>query len=248
MDYRKYLEGLIKEGIVTHSTKDIMTLDSGVFLKHDLLKSMKQARMMGLIERKLEMSATYYISDIADYYNDQEALVEGCRELQQLGHEIGWLSGMLNYQFDTESDPIKYLKNELAFFRLNGIKIIGVSNYNNSHCQQYGYTNGYFWNHTPKGGRYPNYEGMREMKFVKANLDDFGLQYDCSMVQSDNGKMKYGAFNYEPMMDFNAYESDTGPKSHVEKWINNFLNYKIDKSKKTVISIHPINWKVDING
>src|SRR5205807_4619721 len=93
-----------------------------IALRHDVDDRLESALELARREHARGLRATYFVLHSAPYW-EREDLVERLRELQALGHELGWHNDLVTLALVHGRDPAEYLRRELDRLRSAGIDL-----------------------------------------------------------------------------------------------------------------------------
>lgn len=107
-------------------------------IRHDVDHSLKNALRMAEYEKKLGVSSYYMLRhplEKSNYYGTVEDgvilrsndLLDSCKELVRLGHQIGFHYSTIAYSILYQTNPAKLITSELNWFRGNSIPVNMVS-------------------------------------------------------------------------------------------------------------------------
>lgn len=161
-----------------------------LLLRHDVDHDIETAIRMAHYEAKLGIRSTYCILHTAWYYNivqrgECEAksfLLDCCKEISHLGHEINFHNNLVTEGLFNGVNIREFLKNELYFFRNNGIEIFGTSTHGDKNCRDYNYRNFEIFDYAVKdelGGIRNIYNKEHSVKLGEFKLSEFELTYEA---------------------------------------------------------------------
>jgi hypothetical protein len=209
-----------------------------VGLRHDVDDRLQSALDLARLEHEHGLRATYFILHTAPYYgrlawqraNHDETLVQSLRELQDLGHEVGWHNDLVTLQCVYDLEPRTYLAGELAWLRGEGVDVVGCASHGSYWCHALGFDNRYFFTDFAdvKPG-FPNKDVVhmsgRRIELAKGSLAEFGFEYDTGSLDTDR------------------YFSDGMFGSDGRRWHPGELELdRLEPGEKLVLSIHPNYW------
>jgi hypothetical protein len=185
-------------------------------LRHDVDSSLESALELARRERDRDLHATYFVLHTAPYWSRSE-LLDRLRELQSLGHEIGFHNDLVTLERTRNVDIEDYARQELARLRKAGIAIAGTAAHGSPWCHRLGFHNNYAfagWDEPVPG--FPNLA-------VRRKLDPaaLGLEYEAYHVPHDE------------------YFSDAsfagGRRRHP-------LDLELVPDRRTIVLVHPCHW------
>jgi hypothetical protein len=202
-----------------------------VSLRHDVDHDLSGALEMARMEHKYGVRGTYFILHSARYYGvtkrnytrHNEWTLPVLRRIQDdYGHEIGWHNDLVTLECIYRVDPRKYLQEELHWLRDNGIEITGTAAHGSRYCRRFGYDNSHFFHDMSEDSsrQYRVIIHGNELLLTKADLRDFGLEYEAYKVRGIN---------------FLQIERRRWSPPHLR--LADFV-----PGAKVVIVLHPIHW------
>jgi hypothetical protein len=243
-EYADFLRKALSNPLIVFVTqRQLMTYHDStkivISIRHDIDADMDNALRMARLEHNFGVHATYYVLSTAGYYcgehkdfSHQQSVLSKIKQLQALGHEVGWHNNVLTLQVVYGIDPLAYMHRELAWLRSNGIKIDGTAAHGSRWCSKYGYLNYYMWKDCGRrlyNKNYPNFDYVVKSPgdtvwLAKAWLKDFGFKYEAYCL------------------DYNKYYSDCC------KYYDPLKKIDLDKLKpgdRITILMHPCHWHWD---
>jgi hypothetical protein len=214
-EYERFLDRLAGRDVVPLREFAAGLGDTG--LRHDVDDRLESALDLARREHARGLRATYFVLHTAPYW-EREDLVERLRELQELGHEVGWHNDLVTLAVVHGVEPAEYLRRELARLRSAGIDVVGVAAHGSPWCHRLGFHNDYAFSDLPQpvAGFPTRFEPI-------GTLADFGLDYDAYTLGED------------------AYSSDSrferGRRAHP-------ADFPLDRAKRTIFLTHPCHWDV----
>jgi hypothetical protein len=160
----------------------------GFWLRHDEDWSLDFSLRMARLEAQHGLRATYFLNHTCDYFDYSDALVEACRTLTGLGHDIGLHTNVVEQHLATGRPPDEILAEPLSFLSDNDITVTGVSAHGSRRCAEHGLLNCEIWkefelspyHHMKAGGKF---DGV--LPFDRLSLADYGLKYDAAFLDHD---------------------------------------------------------------
>ena len=184
-------------------------------LRHDVDDRLESALELARREHARGLCATYFVLHTAPYYGRAD-LLDRLRELQALGHEVGWHNDLVTLALVHGVEPGSYLRRELERIRGGGVDVTGVSAHGSPWCHRLGFHNDYAFSDLPQP--IPGFPTRFEPIGM---LADFGLDYDAYSLGED------------------AYFSDSrfdhGRRAHP-------ADFHLDAGKRTIVLTHPCHW------
>lgn len=208
-------------------------------LRHDVDNSLSHAFNFSDVEYRNGFRSTYFILHTASYYLENawnmgihsENIIPVLKQMQDERHfEIGWHNDLVTLQVIYNIDPSSFLRNELTWLRLKGIKVNGTASHGSNYCHAYHYLNYYFFEDC-SALAVPGYENINTVpvngqviNLTKGKLADFGLDYEAYFLNN------------------NLAFSDATIINGV-RWHTGMLDLsKLKKGDRVIILVHPIHW------
>ncbi len=202
-----------------------------VILRHDVDHDLETALQMARWEHQRGLRATYCILHTAWYYGRftqgvqerSKLMLEGCRELQDLGHEINIHNNFIVQALKHKIDASRMLLDEIAFFRTQGTNIEGTSTHGDGLCRELDFRNFELF----KGRAYPSRGGARTITHDGCDhpvgalpVELFGLDYEAYDIPrdtyvSDSGGNLRVRRNTRGMGSLRRKQMDNPPPYHV---------------------------------
>ncbi|MBE9467162.1 MAG: hypothetical protein IMY72_02430 [Bacteroidetes bacterium] len=207
-------------------------------LRHDIDVDINGAMTMSKIEKKYDVSASYYVLHTADYYlinsgdksKHNEMILTYLQDLQnKYNHEVGIHNDLVTLQVVYNINSKEFLHNEINWLRTNGINIYGSASHGSDYCHKYLYYNFYFFKEYDNAiGDFINNKNVvvnnKQIPIIKGTLDEFDLKYEAYFL------------------DNNKYYSDCSFINE-ERWNPIMIDYsKWKKGDKIIILTHPTHW------
>lgn len=198
-----------------------------LILRHDVDHDYETALRMGRWEHEHGLRATYCILHTAWYYGElidgrqqrTREMLDCCLELQDLGHEINVHNNFPVVALKTGLDAIRLLEQELAFYRLHGVKISGTSTHGDALCRELNFRNYELFRESVyelRGGpRVVEHDGNR-VALGHVSMHDFGLAYEAydlprDLYFTDSGGTLRRRTNTRGRAGLRRREMDPGP-------------------------------------
>ncbi|MCX6327605.1 MAG: hypothetical protein NT144_13295 [Bacteroidia bacterium] len=201
----------------TYSSEKIV-----IAMRHDIDYNIASAVRFARREYKIDVRATYYFLNTADYYSSTKSfsvirnpsVLTYMKKLQnEYNHEIGWHNDLVTLQVVYNIDVKKYLTGELAWLRMNGIKIDGTVYHGSEYCYTYNYLNSYLWEGAGLNTNFPNYDSVLVdgiyKRINKFKLSDFEFKYEAGLLNCnyffadvfffDNKRWNMGMFDWNSL-------------------------------------------------
>jgi hypothetical protein len=213
-EYDRFLAGLAGREIVP--LREFATGAGDLALRHDVDSRLESALEVARLEARRGLRATYFLLHTAPYCAEPDFLLRA-RELQDLGHEVGFHNDLVTAARVHGRDPRAVLEEALARLRGAGLEIVGTAAHGSPWCHRLGFHNNYVfagWDE-PRPG-YPNL-GVPQ----KLDPHEFGLEYEAYHVPRD------------------AYFSDStfvgGRRRHP-------ASLRLRMGHRAIVLVHPDHW------
>jgi hypothetical protein len=185
-------------------------------LRHDIDFRFESALELARREHARGLHCTYFVLHTAPYYARPDLLAR-LRELQSLGHEIGFHNDLVTLERVYNIDIEAYARRELERLREGGIEIVGAAAHGSPWCHRLGFHNNYAfagWDEPVPG--FP-------ARTVRRKLDPaaLGLEYEAYHVPRDE------------------YFSDA---SFVNGRRRHPLDLELVDARRTIVLVHPDHW------
>jgi len=216
-EYERFLERVGGRDVVP--LRDFARGLGDLALRHDVDDRLDSALALARLEHERGLGATYFVLHTAPYYSRPD-LVDRLRELQSLGHELGWHNDLVTLAVVRGVEPEPYLRRELERLRGGGVDVVGVAAHGSPWCHRLGFHNGYAFADLPQpiAGFPRRFEPL-------GTLADFGFAYDAYSLGED------------------AYFSDSrferGRRAHP-------ADFPLEPGKRTIVLTHPCHWDASV--
>ena len=212
--YERFLDRLADRDVVL--MRDFARGHGDLALRHDVDSRLESALELARRENDRGLHATYFVLHTAPYWIRTD-LLERLRELQSLGHEIGFHNDLVTLERVQDVNIETYARQELDRLRNGGIEIVGAAAHGSPWCHRLGFHNNYAfagWDEPLEG--FPSHT-------VKHKLDPegLGLEYEAYHVPRDD------------------YFSDS---SFVDGRRQHPVDLELAAGRRTVILVHPCHW------
>ena len=215
-------------------------------LRHDVDHDFETALKMGAWEHERGLRATYCILHTAWYYGNfsqdgkitrHTEMLDCCKELQSMGHEINLHNNFIVESLRTGFNPLDMMRCELAFMRWNGINITGSSTHGDGLCRELEFRNYEIFSESV----YPARGGPR-------TIEKDGHRVDIGFTSMSTLQLEYEAYD----LPRDHYITDSGGNLRVRKNTRGRAGMRRKelptppKYKKVVgILTHPVWWNFD---
>tara|TARA_A100001015_G_scaffold77007_1_gene85512 strand:- start:2202 stop:4172 length:1971 start_codon:yes stop_codon:yes gene_type:complete len=245
----RYTE-ILKQINQTLSLNDLISVNSGVGLRHDIDYDLDLALEFAHLEHSMGYSATYFLLDTAAYWNESD-FADKALQIQDFGHEIGlhvnsvakWVSGKIK---SPEGD---FLQN-LRTLRDIGLNVNGVAAHGDADCYKFNVANYWMFSELKPENPFASENGITAEGVFDSSSDRVLFYPVTHIAKNTNGDelllwqtsmLKHGVKYHAAHENYDFYFSDSGGK-----WRNNLdpLQQQFD-DKKTQILIHPEHWRGD---
>ena len=185
-------------------------------LRHDVDSSLESALELADQEHARDLRSTYFVLHTAPYWSRPD-LLDRLRELQSLGHEVGFHNDLVTLERTQGIDIDEYARRELGRLREAGIEIVGAAAHGSPWCHRLGFHNNYAfagWDEPVPG--FPSLTVQRKLEPAA-----LGLEYEAYHVLRDE------------------YFSDasfvSGRRSHP-------LDLELVPGRRAIVLVHPCHW------
>ncbi len=160
-----------------------------MLVRHDIDHDIETALRLAQWEHQHNIRATYCVLHTAWYYGEFEQgkyhhydlMIDTCKKIQDLGHEINLHNNLAVLALQTGYDPFEILEQELEFFCLQGIRITGTSTHGDRLCRELDFRNYELFSESvyeSRGGcRIISWEG-NQVALGSRSMEEFGLLYE----------------------------------------------------------------------
>jgi hypothetical protein len=212
--YERFLDRLGTREVV--SLREFAQGRGDLALRHDVDSRLESALVLARLEHECGLRGTYFILHTAPYWGRLD-LLERLRELQSLGHEIGFHNDLVTLERVQGIDVEAFARRELERLREGGIEIVGTAAHGSPWCHRLGYHNNYAfagWDEPVPG--FP-------ATTVRRKLDPaaLGLEYEAYHVPRDE------------------YFSDA---SFVSGRRRHPIDVELIPGRRTIVLVHPDHW------
>jgi hypothetical protein len=171
--YRRYDEWLEHLGRVV-PLRELAAAEAPVVgLRHDVDDRLGSALVMARLEHARGVRSTYFVLHTAPYWRHDERVLDAFRELQSLGHEVGFHHDLLAVWM-LRVDVGDVLRRELDWLRGGGIDVRGTAAHGSPVAHAVGIHNNYFF----RGWDEP-LPGFGHTDVPKLDPSEFGLEYEA---------------------------------------------------------------------
>ncbi|HEX6699797.1 MAG TPA: hypothetical protein VF101_03625 [Gaiellaceae bacterium] len=217
-EYARFLDRVSGRAVVP--MRKLARGEGDLALRHDVDSRLDSALQVARLEHDRGFRATYFALHTAPYWDDPD-LVGKLRNLQELGHEVGFHNDLVTLQRVRGIDAGAYLREALARLRDGGLEVVGVAAHGSPWCHRLGFHNNYVfrgWDEPVPG--FPSTE-------VPEKLDpaEFGLEYEAYHVPH------------------NVYFSDS---SFVDGRRSHPADLRLEPGKRTIVLVHPCHWDAGV--
>jgi hypothetical protein len=212
-EYERFLDRVSGRDVVP--LRDFARGLGDLALRHDVDDRLDSALALARLEHERGLRTTYFVLHSAPYYS-RPNLLDSLRELESLGHEVGWHNDLVTLALVHGVDPGPYLREELERLRGGEIDVVGVAAHGSPWCHRLGFHNDYAFADLPqpRPGFPTRFEPI-------GTLADFGFAYDAYSLGED------------------AYFSDSrferGRRAHP-------ADFQLEPGKRTIVLTHPCHW------
>jgi hypothetical protein len=212
--YERFLDRLAGREVVP--MREFAEGRGDLALRHDIDSGLESASELAHREHDRGLRATYFVLHTAPYWSRPD-LLERLRELQSLGHEIGFHNDLVTLERTQDVDIDEYARRELERLREAGLAIVGAASHGSPWCHRLGFHNNYAfagWDEPVPG--FPSVTVQR-----KLDPAALGLEYEAYHVPHDE------------------YFSDA---SFANGRRRNPLDFELVPGRRTIVLVHPCHW------
>lgn len=224
--YATFLDDLVAAPLRVVPLREFAAAGTGVVsLRHDVDDRLDSALVFAELEAARGIRATYFVLHTAPYYASDE-LMPSLLRMQELGHEIGFHSDLVTLQVACGGDPRRTLAGELARLRGAGVDIVGIAAHGSYWGHKLGYKNEYFFRglDAPSPG-FPNATRVGDVELQKGTLDEFGLVYDSSQLETTD------------------YWTDSWTDARGHRWHPRLIDIAaLGSATRAIILVHSCHW------
>jgi len=198
-------------------------------LRHDIDDRLESALELASLEHSRGIRSTYFVLHAAAYYKSPK-LLPTLRELQRLGHEVGFHYDLVTSQIVRRVDSREELRAELERLRAGGIDVVGAAAHGSYWGHKLGYKNEYFFRELsiPRP-EFPNSERVGDVPLAKGTLSEFGLAYDASQLGETN------------------YWTDSWVDAKGHRWHPDLLDLEaLEPDARAIVLVHPCHWDLSL--
>jgi hypothetical protein len=211
-EYERFLDRLAARRVVP--LREFARGEGDLALRHDVDLRLESALELARLEHDRGLRASYFVLHSAPYY-ERPDLLERLRELQELGHEVGWHNDLVTLELVGRRDAAAYLGEQLARLREAGLEVTGVAAHGSPWCHRLGFHNQHFFSDLD---RIPEFPAQVQ---ARGTLADFGFDYDAYHLGED--------------VYFSDSRFEHGRRAHP-------ADLELVPGRRTVALIHPCHW------
>jgi hypothetical protein len=206
---------------------------------HDHLTAVKIAKW----ERERGLNTTYCLLHTAWYYGEfknghyhhTQDVLDAARQIVDLGHEVNFHNNLVTLALTEGIDPAALLREELDFFRSNGVPVVGTSTHGDGLCRELNFRNWELFKECcddrfggPRTVTLKKPDGKESsIELGKFSMFDFGLEYEAYDIARD------------------LYHTDSGGNLRLRENTRGRKDFgRSDKESSQVVGVltHPIWW------
>ncbi len=201
--YRDLISMFLDQGLTSRPLREMAERGGyrgSLGVRHDVDHHLERAVLMALLERDLGIRASYYLLPPGDYdltenyygrlvagrIEHHPALADAARLLVDLGHEVGLHNNFIQLSQQTRRRPEDLLRDELDYFRGEGIEIVGTASHGSDFARKYRFINYEIFSQCAPNapsdqavlGRIIGDESFRYC-LHELDMTDFGLRYEA---------------------------------------------------------------------
>ena len=166
------------------------TPENLLLIRHDIDQDIENAVRLARWEAKHGIRSTYCVLHTAWYYGRKrdgrvvhrsQEMVDGCLEIQALGHEINLHNNAVVVALRTGADPYDVIAEELGFLRSHGLDVTGTSTHGDPLCHELGFGNFELFSETvysSRGGPRTLEHDGHAVTIGTRSMAEFGLTYE----------------------------------------------------------------------
>lgn len=217
--YRRFLTTHMERGLspIKYATyAGDQSTSEIVLLRHDVDHSLVNALMLAEIEKDMGICSTYFMLHPGDYNSHEnyygriqdgrivhsKEFLNGCLQIQDMGHEVGLHNDFIQLAHITGRSPRDLLNEEVVELRKVGIAIKGTASHGSDFARRNGFANyELFTECVSSSGQRGRTIGVGDWKQVlhSVSMKDVGLTYESYFVHrnadvSDTGSALVAAF------------------------------------------------------
>ena len=180
------------------------------YLRHDVDHEIEMALAMAEVEARAGLTSTYFLLTPGSYQPDfnyygrldngrivhDAKLIDHCKKLIDLGHDIGFHNDLVSLSFRVHRQPQDLLQEEVDFFDKHSIKLVGTAAHGNPLARQLGYNNKELFEGCLRKdseiGRILEYEGWK-VRLHNLRLEDFGFAFEAYSLPRDSRLSESGS-------------------------------------------------------
>lgn len=180
------------------------------YLRHDVDHDMDMALEMARVEANSGYHSTYFLLTPGSYASEENyygrledgkiahapKLIDYCKEMIDLGHDIGLHNDVVSLSFRVRRPPADILYDEIEFFARNRIPLRGTAAHGNPLARQLSYNNKEIFKgclrKDSEVGRAIEHEGWC-VSLHTLELADFGFEYEAYSLPRDSRLSESGA-------------------------------------------------------
>ena len=229
------------------------------YLRHDVDYDIERALSIAWLESKRGFSSTYFLltpgaydHQPVNYYGElvgtrvqhHSRLIDRCKRLVDLGHDIGFHNDLVALALKTGLNPRQFLEEELAYFDRHGIRVRGTAAHGNPLARQLSFNNREIFAGCIRQGWEPGrsigYNG-RSVTLHSLQLEEFNLEYEAYSLPRDSRISDSGGYWAGKI---------AGQRLPKDEWRQNFdiVGFRdlVDRAHETSMAFsvltHPVYW------
>jgi hypothetical protein len=199
--YRNLIGMFLGLGLTSRPLREIAErrgYEGSLAVRHDVDHHLERAVLMALLEHEIGVRASYYLLPPGDYHLDENyygclaagriehhpALVPTARLLVELGHEVGLHNNFIQTAQQTGRRPEDLLREELDYFRNEGINIVGTASHGSAFAHKYKFINHELFS-----------QGVNNQQSLIREIGDERFRYRLHALDMTDFGLRYEAYN-----------------------------------------------------
>lgn len=228
-------------------------------IRHDEDWDLDYSLALAEAEYEFGFRAVYFLNHSCGYFDYSRTLIDACRRLQDLGHQVGLHQNALEEHIETGRSVRDILARPLEFLRSNGIAVSGVSSHGSGVCRKHRVLNFEIWKEFEASEfailkQSEAFDG--DLGFERLPLADLDLQYDASLLShsaylSDSsgrlwGVYRTGSGHRSKIYDLIEYAEMMRGATVIKSNVKEIIDYFNSSTEAGLLHIlwHPKFWAV----
>jgi hypothetical protein len=173
------------------------------YVRHDVDRDLDRALDIAEVEARHGVVSTYFLltpgsyGEQRNYYGSLEGdrirqdsmLIEKCRRLIDLGHDLGFHNDLVALSLRTGVSPHELLEREVAFFAEHDLHLVGTAAHGSPLARQLKYNNRELFDGCIRRGWTPGrtiQHAGRSVRLHSLKLNDYGFAYEAYSLPRDS--------------------------------------------------------------